>query len=68
MKLHRSLQHTFTILTYNLLAQNYIKREIYPYCARETLKWAYRRKRLLTELEAYSADLGCLQVKQGVII
>jgi mRNA deadenylase 3'-5' endonuclease subunit Ccr4 len=52
----------FKVLTFNLLAQGHIKRCLFPYCAKETLKWPYRRVRLIAELKAYQADICCFQV------
>lgn len=52
---------TFTLLTYNVLAQDHIHRSWYPYCAKETLRWPHRRARLTDELTAYDADIVCFQ-------
>lgn len=52
----------FTVLTFNILAQGHIKRTLFPYCAKDTLKWAYRRERLMAELQAYDADICAFQV------
>lgn len=56
----RSLQ-SFTVLTYNILAQDHIYRTAYPYCGKHTLKWNQRKSRLAAELEAYDADIVCFQ-------
>jgi mRNA deadenylase 3'-5' endonuclease subunit Ccr4 len=52
---------SFTLMTYNILAQNHIKRVSYPYCSKDTLRWFYRRERLAAELRAYDADVVCFQ-------
>lgn len=52
----------FRVLTFNMLAQGSIKREMFPYCATDTLKWAVRRNRLAAEIEAYDADICAFQV------
>lgn len=54
-------REAFTVLTYNILAQDHIYRTAYPYSGKNTLKWSQRRGRLATELEAYGADIVCFQ-------
>lgn len=56
-----SSKGSFTIVSYNIIAQSHIKREMYPYCAKDTLRWAYRRRRLQVELESMDADILALQ-------
>lgn len=58
---HEHVLLTFTLLTYNILAQNHIHRTCYPYCATDTLRWPHRRARLTDELTAYDADIVCFQ-------
>ncbi|PJF16860.1 hypothetical protein PSACC_03335 [Paramicrosporidium saccamoebae] len=52
---------SLTVLTYNILAQDHIYRDSYPYCAKDTLKWKQRKILLSTELAAYDADIMCFQ-------
>ncbi|KAJ1968582.1 RNA exonuclease ngl2 [Dimargaris xerosporica] len=52
---------TFTVMTWNVLAQNLIKRELFPYCTKPQLKWRNRKGRLLAEFEFYRPDIACLQ-------
>ncbi|KAJ1985209.1 RNA exonuclease ngl2 [Dimargaris verticillata] len=51
----------FTVMTWNVLAQNLIKRDLFPYCTKSQLKWRSRKARLLAEFEFYRPDIACLQ-------
>lgn len=48
------------IMSYNILAQTLIRREIYPTNGK-ILKWSVRSQILLDELKHYNADIMCLQ-------
>jgi CCR4-NOT transcription complex subunit 6 len=52
---------TFTVLSYNMLADLYARSDIYSYCPPWALSWAYRRQNLLREVVGYQADILCLQ-------
>lgn len=52
---------SFTLLTFNILAQDHIHRAAYPYCAKDSLRWNHRRVRLSAEIAAYDADIVCFQ-------
>jgi CCR4-NOT transcription complex subunit 6 len=52
----------FRVLTYNILAEIYATRQMYPYCPVWALNWSFRREILQRELQAYNADIICLQV------
>lgn len=52
---------TFTVVSYNVLADLYATNEMYSYCPPWALSWAYRRQNLLKELVGYRADILCLQ-------
>lgn len=52
---------TFSLLTYNVLADLFATSEMYSYCPPWALSWAYRRQNLLKELLGYKADIMCLQ-------
>lgn len=52
---------SLTLLTYNVLAQQKIRRSLYPYANSQTLKWNHRKDLLAAELTAYSADIACFQ-------
>ncbi|KAK9239363.1 Endonuclease/exonuclease/phosphatase [Lipomyces kononenkoae] len=48
------------IMTYNVLGQALIRRELFPTNG-DALKWRWRSKMLLSELKHYDADIMCLQ-------
>lgn len=52
---------TFTAVTYNVLAQSFVRRDRYPQCPPEALDPARRHALLLTRVAALDADLLCLQ-------
>lgn len=53
----------FRVLTYNVLAEIYATRQMYPYCPMWALSWSFRREVLHRELQTYNADIICLQVR-----
>ncbi|KUF81376.1 Carbon catabolite repressor protein 4 1 [Phytophthora nicotianae] len=55
----------FRVLTYNILAEIYATRQMYPYCPIWALSWSFRRELLKRELQSYNADIICLQEVQG---
>lgn len=48
------------IMTYNILAQALIRREIFPE-SHDAIRWSHRSKTLLNEIKFYNADIICLQ-------
>lgn len=56
---------TFTVLSYNVLADVYASNELYNYCPSWALSWPYRRQNLLREIVGYRADIVCLQEVQS---
>lgn len=52
---------TFTIMSFNVLAQTLVRRELFPTSSQQALKWPYRRENLLREISGYAADVLCLQ-------
>ncbi|XP_039130714.1 carbon catabolite repressor protein 4 homolog 1-like [Dioscorea cayenensis subsp. rotundata] len=56
---------TFTVLSYNILADAYATNESYSYCPSWALSWPYRRQNLLREIIGYHADIVCLQEVQS---
>ncbi|XP_072977504.1 carbon catabolite repressor protein 4 homolog 1-like isoform X1 [Typha angustifolia] len=60
-----SLSGTFTVLSYNILADAYATSDIYSYCPSWALSWPYRRQNLLREIIGYHADIICLQEVQS---
>lgn len=63
--IHGDMEHpmptTVTVVTYNVLAQAYVRPERYPYTAPEDLEPDVRRRRLLERIAAFDADVLCLQ-------
>ncbi|CAO2822106.1 unnamed protein product [Amaranthus hypochondriacus] len=55
---------TFTVLSYNILADSYATSDAYSYCPSWALSWPYRRQNLLREIVGYRADIVCLQEVQ----
>lgn len=62
---HISSSGTFSVLSYNILADVYATSEIYSYCPSWALSWPYRRQNLLREIVGYRADIVCLQEVQS---
>ncbi|XP_020104487.1 carbon catabolite repressor protein 4 homolog 1-like [Ananas comosus] len=56
---------TFTVLSYNILADTYATSDVYSYCPSWALSWPYRRQNLLREIINYHADIICLQEVQS---
>jgi len=52
------------VMSYNLLAEVYATRQLYPYCPIWAISWGYRRQIILRELDHHSADVLCLQEMQ----
>lgn len=52
---------TFTIMSFNVLAQTLVRRELFPTTSQQALKWPFRRETLLKELAVYGSDILCLQ-------
>jgi mRNA deadenylase 3'-5' endonuclease subunit Ccr4 len=52
---------TFRLVTYNLLAQALVKRDLYPHCSKLALKLKSRVPLLVQELLALQADVLCCQ-------
>jgi CCR4-NOT transcription complex subunit 6 len=60
---------TFTLLSYNVLADLYATSDKFSYCPHWALSWAYRKQNLLREIVSYRADILCLQevIKSSLI-
>ncbi|ETW00968.1 hypothetical protein, variant [Aphanomyces invadans] len=54
---------TFTLMTYNVLAQCYVKSSFFPYCDPKALRWKRRSAMLIGQIKAFSPrpDILCLQ-------
>ncbi|KAG0226129.1 hypothetical protein BGW42_003918 [Actinomortierella wolfii] len=48
-------------MTYNILAQALVRRDMFPLASKKALQWKYRRQNLLEEMLAYAPDIVCLQ-------
>ncbi|WVZ98360.1 hypothetical protein U9M48_043816 [Paspalum notatum var. saurae] len=49
------------LVSYNILAQVYVKSTFFPHSPSACLKWKSRSKAVLTELKSFDADLMCIQ-------
>ncbi|ERN01220.1 carbon catabolite repressor protein 4 homolog 1 [Amborella trichopoda] len=61
----RGTSGSFTVLSYNILADVYAANDVYSYCPSWALSWTYRRQNLLREIVGYHADILCLQEVQS---
>jgi mRNA deadenylase 3'-5' endonuclease subunit Ccr4 len=52
---------SFSVLTYNILNPNFVKKEWFPKCSPEVLDFDSRIAKVVGELENFSADAMCLQ-------
>lgn len=55
-------RNSFTLLTYNILAEKYATPQMYGYVPSWALVWEYRKQMILHEVLSYDADIICLQV------
>lgn len=53
--------YRFRLVSYNILAQVYVKSAIFPHSPSASLKWKARSKAVLTELKSFNADVMCIQ-------
>ncbi|KAG2627832.1 hypothetical protein PVAP13_3KG263938 [Panicum virgatum] len=53
--------YQFRLVSYNILAQVYVKSAFFPHSPSACLKWKSRSKAVLTELKSFDADLMCIQ-------
>uniref|UniRef100_A0AC35U3M6 Poly(A)-specific ribonuclease n=1 Tax=Rhabditophanes sp. KR3021 TaxID=114890 RepID=A0AC35U3M6_9BILA len=51
----------FTVMCYNVLCDKYATENMYTYCPKWALKWSYRKRKILDELEQYNCDILTLQ-------
>ena len=64
IKFGSSSSSVFRVVCYNVLAEIYASRQIYPYCESWALQWDYRRILLMNEIQRYEGDIVCLQEVQ----
>ncbi len=57
-----------SFMTYNLLGQTLIRRDTYPYCSSNCLKWGTRKQILLNEILHLATDIMCFQVWISILI
>ncbi|XP_052155907.1 carbon catabolite repressor protein 4 homolog 4-like [Oryza glaberrima] len=53
--------YQFRLVSYNILAQVYVKSAFFPHSPSACLKWKTRSKAVLSELKSFEADLMCIQ-------
>uniref|UniRef100_A0ACD5TGU8 Uncharacterized protein n=1 Tax=Avena sativa TaxID=4498 RepID=A0ACD5TGU8_AVESA len=53
--------YQFRLVSYNILAQVYVKSAFFPHSPSASLKWKARSKAVLAELKSFQADLMCIQ-------
>lgn len=56
---------SFSVMTWNVLADIFSTMEAYPYSEPFVLAWNYRKGRILAEIVAYNPDIICLQEVQA---
>ncbi|KAI8812049.1 Endonuclease/exonuclease/phosphatase [Cladochytrium replicatum] len=52
---------SFSLMSYNILAQCLVKRELYPYADKQSLRMKHRYQNLIDEIRALSPDIACFQ-------
>ncbi|KAG0031478.1 hypothetical protein BGZ82_006958, partial [Podila clonocystis] len=57
----RKKKDRFLFMTYNLLAQALVRRDMFPHASQKALRWKFRKQNLLQEFFDFGADLACLQ-------
>ncbi|KAF9906847.1 hypothetical protein BX616_000593 [Lobosporangium transversale] len=57
----RKKKDRFLFMTYNLLAQALVRRDMFPHASQKALRWKFRRQNLLQEFLEFGPDLACLQ-------
>ena len=59
---HESIsKDSFTIVSYNILADHFTPNHFFPYCPKEYFKDFQRFPQLMRELDYHDADILCLQ-------
>ncbi|KAJ1655952.1 RNA exonuclease ngl2 [Dispira simplex] len=51
----------FTVMSWNVLAQSLVRRDLFPYCSKTQLRWKYRKDRLVAEFLFYRPHIACFQ-------
>lgn len=63
--MHVGTSESFSVMTWNVLADIYATSEAYPCSEGHVLSWTFRRERILSEIIQYNPDIVCLQEIQG---
>ncbi|KAJ2234821.1 RNA exonuclease ngl2 [Coemansia sp. RSA 485] len=53
--------HSFTVMSYNILCQKLIRRDLFKYASKNSLRLKPRKDRMLKELKYWDTDIMCLQ-------
>jgi CCR4-NOT transcription complex subunit 6 len=56
------ISHKLRVMTYNVLAQCYVRSSFFPYCNSSELRWKNRSKNLVGCRNAYFVLLRCCKV------
>ncbi|KAJ2853186.1 nicotinate phosphoribosyltransferase, partial [Coemansia erecta] len=56
-----STRLSFTVMSYNILCQKLVRRDLFKYASKNSLRMKPRRERMLKELKYWDADIMCLQ-------
>ncbi|KAF9106317.1 hypothetical protein BGX29_009853 [Mortierella sp. GBA35] len=57
----RKKKDRFLFMTYNLLAQALVRRDMFPHATQKALRWKFRKQNILQEFLRFAPDLACLQ-------
>ncbi|KAK3837505.1 MAG: Endonuclease/exonuclease/phosphatase [Linnemannia gamsii] len=60
IRLHKK-RDRFLFMTYNLLAQALVRRDMFPHATQKALRWKFRKQNILQEFLDFAPDLACLQ-------
>ncbi|KAG0289170.1 hypothetical protein BGZ96_007209 [Linnemannia gamsii] len=60
IRLHKK-KDRFLFMTYNLLAQALVRRDMFPHATQKALRWKFRKQNILQEFLDFGPDLACLQ-------
>ena len=52
---------SINIMSYNILAQPLIKRDMFPYANKTCLRWKSRKQSFMNEITYHKPDIACLQ-------
>ncbi|KAF9979247.1 hypothetical protein BGZ73_002515 [Actinomortierella ambigua] len=61
MKHQKKKNNRLFFMSYNILAQALVRRDMFPLASKKALQWKFRRQNLLEEMLSYGPDIACLQ-------